>query len=40
MGGNGSFVRGDARCEDGREWRTIATCGKIHILQLKYKMNN
>ena len=35
MGGNGSFVRGLANCEDGRQWRTIAQCGKIQILQLK-----
>ena len=35
MGGNGSFIRQSTECEDGRQWKTIATCGKIQILQLK-----
>lgn len=37
MGGNGSFVSGSTMCEDGREWKTVAVCGKIQILQLKSK---
>jgi len=35
MGGNGSFVRGNANCEDGRRWKTIAVNGRIHILEMK-----
>ena len=35
MGGNGSFVRGDANCEDGRRWKTVAVNGRIHILEMK-----
>ncbi len=35
MGGNGSFIRRDTDCEDGRKWKTIASCGKIQILQYK-----
>lgn len=35
MGGNGSFIRRSTACEDGRQWKTIAQCGKIQILQQK-----
>lgn len=35
MGGNGSFIRRSTECEDGRQWRTVAQCGKIQILQWK-----
>lgn len=35
MGGNGSFVCGSTRCEDGRNWKTVATCGKIQIIERK-----
>ena len=35
MGGNGTFIRHSTDCEDGRQWRTVATLGKIQILQWK-----
>ena len=35
MGGNGSFSRHAADCEDGRQWKTVATCGKIQIIERK-----
>lgn len=35
MGANGSFIRQSTSCEDGQHWKTVATCGKIQILQRK-----
>ena len=35
MGGNGSFIYQSTACEDGRQWKTIATCGKIQIIEMK-----
>lgn len=35
MGDNGSFIYQSTACEDGRQWKTIATCGKIQIIEMK-----
>ena len=35
MGGNGSRGRGLLNSELGRNWKTVATIGKIQVVQLK-----